>query len=86
MNLPYFKDLHSKTNLRKALLLKIRNDALPKQCRRADDMKHLVIIIAQEREFEAVLSRIERDGAWACRSVQAMSGFTLDTGKVDGII
>jgi hypothetical protein len=69
MNLPYLKDLHLKTNLREALLLKIRNDALPKQCGRADDMEHLVVVIAQEREFEAVLSRVESDGAWACRSV-----------------
>jgi hypothetical protein len=55
-----------KTNLRKALLLKICNNALAKQCRRADDMEHLVVVVAQEREFEAVLSRVECDSAWTC--------------------
>jgi hypothetical protein len=75
-----------KTNLREAFLLKISNDALPQQRRRADNMEHLVIVVTQERKFEPVLGRVERNCARACRSVQAMSGLALDTGEVDGVI
>lgn len=49
-------------------------------------MEHLVVVVTQERKFEPVFGRIKCDSAWACRSVQAMCGLTLDTSQVDGVI
>lgn len=86
MSVPYLADFGLKTDLREALLLKIGDDTLPKQRRSADNMEDLVVIVTQQRKFEPVFSRVERDSARACRSVQAMGGLTLDTGKIDGVI
>ena len=72
------------TYLREPFLLQVRDDALPEERRRADDVQHLLVVVLEERELEAVLSRVEGDGARAGGAVEAVGGLALDAGEVDG--
>ena len=72
--------------LGEALLLKIRNDALPQESRSTNNMQHLLIIVTQQCEFETVFGRIECNSPRTRRMVQAMCNFSLDAREIYGVV
>jgi hypothetical protein len=73
-------------HLGEPLLLQVGDDALAQQCRCANDVKHFLIVIAQQRKLESILSWIECDCPWTCRAIQAVDSLAFDTCKVDWVI
>jgi hypothetical protein len=49
-------------------------------------MKHLLVIVTKEREFETVLCRIERDRVRAGGAIEAVYSLALDARKIDGAV
>ena len=50
------------TYLGETLLLQVGNDALPKEIRRADNVQHFFMVVAQKGELEAILGGVNSDG------------------------
>jgi hypothetical protein len=75
-----------KSNLGVSLLLKVSDDALTEQIRRPDDVQYLLIIVAEESEFEAILGRIKGDCFGASSAIKGVDGLALDASKVDWVI
>jgi hypothetical protein len=73
-------------NLGVPLFLQIPNDALPDQIGRSDNLQHLVVVLADERQLESILCRINRDGLRLGRAVEAVHDLALDASKVDRLI
>jgi len=73
-------------HLRESLLLQVGDDALTQQCRCANDMKHFLVVIMQQRKLESILSWIECDSPWARRAIQAVDSLAFDTCEVDRVI
>lgn len=72
--------------LREALLLQICYDALAKEVRGADDVQHLLVVVAKQRELEAVLGGIDGDSSRTGRAIEAVNCLSLDAGKVYGVV
>jgi hypothetical protein len=49
-------------------------------------MKHLLLIVTKEHEFEAVPCRIKRDRARAGGAIEVVYSLALDARKIDGVI
>lgn len=73
-------------NLGIALLLQVCNDALSHEIAGPDNVQHFVVVVADERELEAVLGRIDRDCLRLRRAIEAMDRLALDTRQVDRLI
>lgn len=81
-----FAHRRGSTHLREALLLQVRDDALADEVARLDDLQDLVVVVAHERKLEAVLGRIDRDGARARVAVEAVDRLAFDARKVHGLV
>ena len=64
-------------NLREALLLQVRDDALPAERAALDHGEHLVELALDERQLEHVLAGVDLDLAVAPVAVQAVQHLSL---------
>ena len=53
----------TRTDLREALLLQVGNDTLSKQRGSFDDVKHLLVVVTQQRELEAIFCGVDSNGS-----------------------
>lgn len=72
--------------LGEALLLQIRNDALTKKSRCADDVQHFFVIVLQKCKLEAVFCWVEGYGARSGRAIKTMDCLPLDSCEIDGVV
>ena len=49
-------------------------------------MKHLLVIVTKEREFEIVLCRFERDRARAGGAIEAVYSLAFDAHKINRVV
>lgn len=75
-----------KRDLGISLLLEVPDDALPNEIAVPDDLEDFIVVLADQSEFEAVLRRIDGDGARPGSTVEAMHDLAFDTGEVDGLV
>lgn len=73
-------------NLGVALLLQVRNDRLSDKVRVANDLEDLVVVTLGQCLLEAVLGRVNGNGAGLAITVQAVDVLALDARQVDGLI
>src|SRR5690242_20641949 len=73
-------------NLGVALLLQVCNDRLSNKVRVANDLEDLVVVTLGQCLLEAVLSRVNGNGAGLAITVQAVDVLALDARQVDGLI
>jgi len=66
--------------------LEIGNNTLAYKVGCTDNMKNFVIVVTSEGKFEAILCRVDRDGAGASASIEAVKRLALDTGEVNWLI
>ena len=71
-------------HLREALLLQVRDDALPAERAALDHGEHLVVLALDERQLEHVLAGVDLDLAVAPVAVQAVQHVAENLGEVDG--
>jgi hypothetical protein len=75
-----------KSDFRETLLLQVRDNALPKQVRRLDDVQHLIVVVPHESELEAIFGRVESDRLRPCGTVEAVNYLALDSSQIDRVI
>lgn len=75
-----------KSNFGEAFLLQVRDDALAKQVRRADDVQHLLMIVAQKCKLETIFGRVNGNRTWSCGTVEAMYGLAFDASQVNWVV
>jgi hypothetical protein len=73
-------------HLGESLLLEIGNDTLAQEIRRANDMKHLFVIVAQQSKLETVFSRVESDRPGSGRAIETVCRFAFDACQIHRII
>lgn len=69
-----------------SFLLEISDNALANQTRRLDEVKHFIVISLDEREFEAILSRVNFQDPRLRVAVQAIHVSSLDPDEVHGLV
>lgn len=67
-------------------MLKICNDTLSEQRRGLDNIKHLLVVVLQQSQFEPVFCGIERDGTRAGGTIETVNGLALDACQVNRVI
>ena len=72
--------------LGEALLLQIRDDTLSQEIRRANNVQHFFMVVAEKCQLETVLSGVDRDRAGSCGPVKAVDRLALDASEVYGVI
>mmetsp|Transcript_11421 Transcript_11421/g.47886 ORF Transcript_11421/g.47886 Transcript_11421/m.47886 type:complete len:872 (-) Transcript_11421:1298-3913(-) len=71
-------------HLREALLLQVRDDALPAERAALDHGQNLIVLALDERQLEHVLAGVDLDLAVAPVAVQAVQNVAENLGEVDG--
>jgi hypothetical protein len=74
------------SDLRVSLFLEICNDTLSDKVRVSDDLQHLIVVLAHERELKSVFSWVDSDGAGCASTVEAVHDLTFDAGQVDRLL
>lgn len=72
--------------LGEALLLKVCDDALTQEIGRANDVQHLLMVVAKQSELEPIFCRIDRDGPRPSGTVEAVNSLALHTSEVHGVV
>ena len=72
--------------LREALLLQIRDDTLSQEIRRANNVQHLFMVVAEKCQLETVLRGVDRDRAGSCGPVKAVDRLALDASEVYRVV
>ena len=67
-------------------LLEIGDDTLADEVRSLNNVKHLFVVITQERKLESILRWINGDRSWTCRTVEAMHNWSLNSSKIDRVV
>lgn len=79
--LPWKK--RNRNDLGEALFLQVGDDALSHEIGRANNVQDLVVILPQERQFEAILSGIDGDSSRLGVAIQTVHHLALDAREVD---
>jgi len=66
-----------------SLLLQVTDNALTNKVTAADDLQHLVVVLSDKSELEAVLCGVDGDRLRLGGTIKAVDDLTLDSCKVD---